>query len=76
MIIAVPVVWVVSAVLAYGMLLADFRRRHRSGLSYRQDVGLAALMACVGGPVALVIALAVTGFAEYGLMYRAPRKTS
>ena len=65
-------IWVLCAVLVFGIAFADFRADSESipGPSlYRYDAGDAFFLALFG-PVSLLPVFCTTGFAEHGLKFR------
>lgn len=63
--------WGACSVLVYGITLAFFQQNFKliAEKSYWEDVGLAAFLS-IFGPLALVVAFFLSGFAHYGLQYR------
>jgi hypothetical protein len=65
--------WIVCGAFAYAIRFAYFQRKYPT-LAQKDrridDMGAAMLFGLIFGPIALVIELFSSGFAEYGLKWR------
>lgn len=67
--------WLICAYLAAAIFLAYVQNKFKelAHIDYRQDLSMSIAMGLLGGPVGLVIAFFITGFAEYGINLKLKR---
>ena len=60
-------IWLISGVIGSGFMVAHFQRTYPSiaAETYRQDLGLALLLA-IAGPIFGIVAFGISGFGESG----------
>jgi hypothetical protein len=70
--LALILCWLLCSVLAAGILFAYEQKEWpaRAKKEYRCDLGWAVLISLLGGPLILVIAFFMTGFAKHGWKLR------
>jgi hypothetical protein len=68
-VVVAVVVWIVCGAFAYAVHLAFFRTMYPFPDTLRQDQSLAAFVGLFG-PIGLLVALAISGFAEHGIRWR------
>ena len=66
------VVWLGCAILTTGLAVAYFENKYPSTVNreYRSSLAFGCAYGLLGGPLSLLIAFFLSGFAEFGLQYR------
>lgn len=76
--LAIALLWFTCGFFAWGIFLAEDRHELKgystAALDCRHSQSFAIMWGEAGGPVALVIALTTSGFAEYGMQWTCPAK--